>query len=123
MINSGVVSCSWYRTHRFSNKKPSLDKLSCLFLLCPVLYLFIAGMQIQAHSLLYFEGALTQFSGYHRRHAPFSPSLRSSCQVLRLKHRDEVKGPFPTAEEPSDHVVLAADYRFNRPATDFRSDA
>lgn len=41
-----------------------------------------------------------------------TPGIRA-VEVLRLKHRDEVKGPFPIAEEPSDHVVLAADYQFN----------
>ena len=35
-----------------------------------------------------------------------------------MKHRDEVKGPFPVAEEPSDHVVLAADYIFDPPVVD-----
>eukprot|EP00904_Undaria_pinnatifida_P008588 jgi/Undpi1/485/HiC_scaffold_10.g03951.m1 len=42
----------------------------------------------------------------------------TAVEALHLKHRDEVKGPFPTAEEPSDHVVLAAGYKFNRPTTD-----
>ena len=28
--------------------------------------------------------------------------------VLDLPHRDEVKGPFPAATEPSDHIMLAA---------------
>lgn len=29
--------------------------------------------------------------------------------VLPLPHRDNVEGPFPNAEEPSDHVLIAAD--------------
>lgn len=37
-------------------------------------------------------------------------------QVLPLKHRDEVNGPFPISEEPSDHVVLAAEYMIDRPS-------
>lgn len=39
-------------------------------------------------------------------------------QVLPLKHRSEVNGPFPIADEPSDHVLLAADYKMNRPVAD-----
>lgn len=39
-------------------------------------------------------------------------------QVLPLKHRSEVKGPFPIAEEPSDHVLLAAEYKMDRPAAE-----
>ncbi|CAN0114079.1 unnamed protein product, partial [Hapterophycus canaliculatus] len=34
----------------------------------------------------------------------------TATKVLPLKHRSEVKGPFPIAEEPSDHVLLAAEY-------------
>lgn len=32
--------------------------------------------------------------------------------VLELPHRDDVKGPFPTETEPSDHIMLAATIRF-----------
>lgn len=31
-------------------------------------------------------------------------------KVLPLKHRDEVEGPYPAKTEPSDHVMLAAEY-------------
>ena len=31
--------------------------------------------------------------------------------VLDLPHRDQVKGPFPAATEPSDHIMLAATIR------------
>lgn len=31
--------------------------------------------------------------------------------VIRLPHRDEVKGPYPTATEPSDHVMIGATIR------------
>jgi len=31
--------------------------------------------------------------------------------VLELPHRDDVKGPFPTETEPSDHIMLAATIR------------
>lgn len=37
-------------------------------------------------------------------------------QVLPLKHRSEVEGPFPITEEPSDHVLLAAEYKIDRPS-------
>lgn len=30
--------------------------------------------------------------------------------MLPLKHRDELRGPYPAADEPSDHVMLAAVY-------------
>ena len=32
-------------------------------------------------------------------------------EVLNLPHRDQVKGPFPAATEPSDHIMLAATIR------------
>ena len=32
-------------------------------------------------------------------------------EVLELPHRDDVKGPFPAATEPSDHIMLAATVR------------
>eukprot|EP00903_Cladosiphon_okamuranus_P007240 g7026.t1 len=38
----------------------------------------------------------------------------TATKVLPLKHRSEVKGPFPNAEEPSDHVLLAAEYKIDR---------
>ena len=33
------------------------------------------------------------------------------AEVLPLPHRDEVKGPFPAPDEPSDHILLAATLR------------
>lgn len=44
--------------------------------------------------------------------------MPDAVQVLPLKHRDEVKGPFPIADEPSDHVVLAAEYKIDVTACD-----
>ena len=83
--------------------------------------LYTAKIHAEAHSMtLYILGSLTQSSGYPatmQHTTPPVPPLVVS-QALHLKHRDEVKGPFPTAEEPSDHVVLAAGYKFNRPTTD-----
>ncbi|CBJ31273.1 conserved unknown protein [Ectocarpus siliculosus] len=39
----------------------------------------------------------------------------TAVKVLPLKHRSEVNGPFPVSEEPSDHVILAAEYKVDRP--------
>ena len=35
-----------------------------------------------------------------------------AVSAMALPHRDEVKGPYPTLEEPSDHVLLAAEMDF-----------
>lgn len=43
------------------------------------------------------------------------PDPAAPFQVLPLKHRSEVNGPFPVSEEPSDHVILAAEYKIDRP--------
>ena len=34
--------------------------------------------------------------------------------VLPLPHRDEVVGPLPNDDEPSDHLLLAATFSFQR---------
>ncbi|CAN0432619.1 unnamed protein product [Ectocarpus sp. 12 AP-2014] len=39
----------------------------------------------------------------------------TAIKVLPLKHRSEVNGPFPVSEEPSDHVILAAEFKIDRP--------
>ena len=39
-----------------------------------------------------------------------SPTMEVA-EVLPLPHRDEVKGPFPAPDEPSDHILLAATLR------------
>ncbi len=38
----------------------------------------------------------------------YSPGLRVES-VLPLSRREAVKGPFPSEEEPSDHVLIAAE--------------
>lgn len=37
--------------------------------------------------------------------------------VLPLPHRDQVQGPFPTRDEPSDHVLIAASLSMPAPTT------
>ncbi|CAN0386845.1 unnamed protein product, partial [Discosporangium mesarthrocarpum] len=36
-------------------------------------------------------------------------------KVLPLKHRNDVHGPYPNEAEPSDHVMIAAEYNFAQP--------
>ena len=42
-----------------------------------------------------------------------SPAI-DVVDVLPLPNRDEVKGPFPAPEEPSDHILLAATLRVSK---------